>query len=336
MMAFAEMREMADEIAKSGCFKAGYNPMTPQQVMVLMMLARARGFAMIEGVMRYDIIENVPAMKAKCLLAEFQAAGGQIEWLETNDKVCRATFRHPVLHPDPFLVDLTFDDFERKGVVYGKDGKVKSNWHRWPAAMLRARAESEGINAIMPGVAMGIPMADEIEVIESEPVRDPAISRLNEQLRRRLPAPPVPAIEPPLADSGPPESTDPANEPKSAKPTKTAPTTEFGRFIQGQIDKYESELAKLAKDHTEMDYSKDHVALEQVVNHVAKSIVGEANYAMLQTNGKHDKNKVRTLMIDKWESDQDFISDETKDYLEAKLSALRPAEVGAEFDDPER
>lgn len=134
---------------------------TPESVFTMMMICQSRGLHPIEAIMRYDIIENKPALKAATIQAEFQARGGKIKILRTDATEARAFFSHPVLQPDGFEFHVTYDQFEKTKAIYGKDG-IKKNWRDNPADMLWWRLVSKSIRRIDPGIVVGLPASEEL------------------------------------------------------------------------------------------------------------------------------------------------------------------------------
>ena len=162
--------------------------MTQAQVFTLGLLAEARGIPFISAMMRYHLIPDAqgilrPSLRADAMQAEFQEHGGRVRWLVTTDKEVKAEFSHPLHHPDPFTIVLTIDEMNKKGITQGKNG-TKVNWRQWPRQMLRARAISEGIRAIDPGIVVGIYTPEEVSdftptqttarVVETAPVSSQA------------------------------------------------------------------------------------------------------------------------------------------------------------------
>lgn len=93
--------------------------------------------------------------RADSMQAKFQASGGRIRWIKSNDNECNAKFVHERC-PEGFEVHLTTQKFIDNGVALGKNGQMKENWRRFPAQMLRARAISEGVRVAFPECIVGL------------------------------------------------------------------------------------------------------------------------------------------------------------------------------------
>lgn len=148
-----DLETMAKKVAASGLFK-----MNETQAFTLMLLCQSRGLHPIEAVMRFDIIQGRPAMKAEAMLAEFQAIGGSVEWTTESDDCTKqeAIFSHPKLCPKPKKVRFTIEDAERAKL------KEKDIWRGYPAPLMRARVISSGIRMLAPGIVSGIYTPEEV------------------------------------------------------------------------------------------------------------------------------------------------------------------------------
>jgi len=139
--AVTDMQIMAHAIAKSNLFGIK----TQEQALALCLIAQAEGRHPALAALDYHIINNKPSKSAKAIQRDFISAGGKIEWHESNDEVCDATFSHPQGGTLRVVWDM---DKARQADLLGK-----GNWNKYPAAMLRARCVSEGCDAVCPGMA---------------------------------------------------------------------------------------------------------------------------------------------------------------------------------------
>lgn len=151
-----DLDAIAVRIARSRLFG-----LEPEQAFTLCLLAQAEGLHPVAAVRRWHIIEGKPSMRADAMQAEFQRHGGRVEWVKSTDKECQAIFRHPELAPKGFGVHVTFAELDKAGVTRGRNG-VKDNWRKFPRQMLRARAISEGVRAVDPGIVVGVYTPEEI------------------------------------------------------------------------------------------------------------------------------------------------------------------------------
>lgn len=131
------------------------------QAFTLMLLAEAEGLPYISAVRRYHIIDGKPSMRADAMQAEFQRHGGIVRWLVTTDQEVKLEVSHPVHHAEPMTVHITLKEMGEKGISQGFKG-LKENWKKFPRQMLRARAISEGVRMIDPGIVVGIYTPEEV------------------------------------------------------------------------------------------------------------------------------------------------------------------------------
>lgn len=171
-----EVREIAKDMASSGLFAMK----TPEQAFAMMMICRSEGIDPVQAMKRYHIIEGRPSMRADAMQAEFMRQGGTVEWVVSNSEECHAIFSHH-LSPAPFKIHLKRQEFIDSGVAmcWNREQNkqvLKDNWKKSPADMLRARAISKGVRAVLPGVVAGIYTPEEVQDFEKEPTSNPNVT----------------------------------------------------------------------------------------------------------------------------------------------------------------
>lgn len=138
------IKTLGAAIFKSGIFGVD----KPEIGEVLAMQCLAERKSPLELARTYHFIEGKLAIKSDALLAKFQMAGGTVVWTTRTDTLVVATFTNKGSSAE---ITASFDDYAKKGIVFGKDGKtVKDNWKKWPKQMLTARAISEGVRLVAP------------------------------------------------------------------------------------------------------------------------------------------------------------------------------------------
>lgn len=141
------IKTLGAAIFKSGIFGVD----KPEIGEVLAMQCLAERKSPLELARTYHFIEGKLAIKSDALLAKFQMAGGTVVWTTRTDTLVVATFTNKGSSAE---ITASFDDYAKKGIVYGKDGKtIKDNWKKWPKQMLTARAISEGVRLVAPECA---------------------------------------------------------------------------------------------------------------------------------------------------------------------------------------
>ncbi len=186
-LSIAELTAVAKQVAASRLFPGVENE---QAAFTLMLLCQAEGLHPINAMRRYHIIKGRPSMRADAMQAEFQRQGGVVAWLESSNDVCSARFTHPAHAPEGFVVTVRLAELHAAGVT-----QSNPNYARWPRQMLRARAISEGVRAVLPGVVVGIYSDVEVE--------DMAMERAQLQSRPETPQAAIdvtPPSGPPLAE----------------------------------------------------------------------------------------------------------------------------------------
>ncbi len=159
MMSFREIQELAETVAKSRLFPGIESP---QAACALMMVCQAEGLHPMQAMRRFHIIEGRISMRADAMQAEFQARGGHIKEIVSNDEKCSLVFSHPIHCPEGRTVTRTFKQFKDNGLVLDRNGGIKANWKRHAEAMLWARCISAGVRKVDPGTIAGVYTPEEV------------------------------------------------------------------------------------------------------------------------------------------------------------------------------
>jgi len=134
---------------------------TPEQGIVVAMTCMQERITPLEFRRRYHVIKGTPSMRADYMLAAFQSAGGRIHWDRTDDEEAQLTLTHPVHAPDGFTVVVAMAKLEERKLI-------TEQYRKFPRQMLRARAASEGVRAVMPGINFGTYTQEEPEQIQQQ------------------------------------------------------------------------------------------------------------------------------------------------------------------------
>jgi hypothetical protein len=191
----SDLERMAIAFAKSNLFGAK----TPDQALALCLIAQAEGKHPAIAAKAYHIINGAPAKKADAMLADFQAAGGKVDWHEYTDACVSGTFSHP----QGGNVRVDWDD--ARVAKAGLSGNP--NHKKYPRAMKRARCISEGVRTVLPGATSGMYAPEEIQdggVLIAEPTTARLTGAALLEQASDSPAAPIPsaAAEIPLTDAG--------------------------------------------------------------------------------------------------------------------------------------
>lgn len=149
------MQVMGEMIAGSGMFGCTKT----EQGMVLAMQCLAEGKAPLELAKTYHIIEGKLTMRADAMLGRYLASGGKVKWTERSDKRVAATW---ICDGNEVEIAVTIEEMTKNGVAVGNNGKLKTNWQRFPRQMLTARNISEAIRLLMPQIVAGIYTPEEV------------------------------------------------------------------------------------------------------------------------------------------------------------------------------
>jgi len=151
----ADMKEMADEVAKSGLLGA----CSPAKAFVIVQHCAKSELSLLEFKQRYHVTDKGEVtMKADRALAEFQILGGKCVWKEVSHTRAAALFSYK--ENVNLEIEFTAEEAKARGLI-----KPKSAWESDPGAMCRARVVTRGIRAVCPQAMQGMYSAEEVEEI---------------------------------------------------------------------------------------------------------------------------------------------------------------------------
>ena len=149
------MQVMGEMIAGSGMFGCTKT----EQGMVLAMQCLAEGKPPLELAKTYHIIEGKLTMRADAMLGRYLTSGGKVKWTERSDKRVAATW---ICDGNEVEIAVTIEEMTKNSVALGNNGKLKTNWQRFPRQMLTARNISEAVRLLMPQIVAGIYTPEEV------------------------------------------------------------------------------------------------------------------------------------------------------------------------------
>lgn len=159
---YQDIEKMGTAVASSGLFGLK----TKDQAIALMLVAQALGKHPALAAMEYNIIQGRPAKKAEAIQADFQAAGGKIEWHELTDTKAEATFSHP--SGGSLKLDWTMERAKKAGLF------DKENYKKYPRQMLKARVVADGVRAVYPAAMGGVRAVEEMDDTSADETPIPA------------------------------------------------------------------------------------------------------------------------------------------------------------------
>jgi hypothetical protein len=119
-----------------------------EQGCVIAMTCMQERITPLEFRRRYHVIKGTPSMRADYMQASFQSCGGRVRWIRTDDQVAEVEVTHPVHAPEGFRLKVEMSVLRERKLT-------TEQYHRYPRQMLRARAISEAIRAVMPAINAG-------------------------------------------------------------------------------------------------------------------------------------------------------------------------------------
>lgn len=152
MFTFQDIEKMAESAIKTGFFPG---VKTKDEAVTLMTMAQAEGLHPIVGLRMFHIMAGRPVMRAEAMLARFQQAGGKVQWVSVTADECKAKFMAPG-------VDGAYE--AKWTLKMGQEAGLAGNaqWKKFPQAMLKARAISDGVRSAMPAVVVGVYTPEEV------------------------------------------------------------------------------------------------------------------------------------------------------------------------------
>lgn len=120
----------------------------PHDIIAVALIGREMGLSMMMSMLYVDVIEGRPSVKPELMGARIRSAGHKIKVVEWTDEVC--TLHGIRTDGETLTVTFTIADARRAGLV-----KERSNWEKWPKAMLWARALAMLGRALFADAIMG-------------------------------------------------------------------------------------------------------------------------------------------------------------------------------------
>lgn len=230
----AAVGDLAAKIAGTEFVGKGFRG-KPASTAAAILTGRELGLGPMASLRGLQVIDGSVSMTAQMMAGKILAAGHRIEWVENTDKAAEVR----ITRGDGLgeaTARFTIQDAQRAGLA------GKTNWTKYPRAMLRARALSECAGMICADVILGLEAAD------SEPQEGP--TQPGSLSVVQMPAPtPVPATAPPAAaiSSPAPVTEQPADEPSPDEPTEPAEPLGPELLTPAQMRKIGAQIGELER-----------------------------------------------------------------------------------------
>ena len=148
-----DILEMGKMLAQSGMFGVK----TPAQGAVVALTCYTENISLTQFKQKYHYIEQggTLSMRTDYILSEFYKRDGKVQFKENTDEVVDMVFINKQF-PEGYPVKHTLKEFvDKKVATSNKTGKLKDNWAKHPANMLRARCVSDAIRVVDPEIIAG-------------------------------------------------------------------------------------------------------------------------------------------------------------------------------------
>jgi hypothetical protein len=293
-----EVEWMASVYARKGNVHGFRDPIDAIEAVLL---AADFGMTLSKFLLDNHIIQGRPARKSTSIMANFQAAGGRVEWHRLDDLAADATFTHP--QGGSFRCVWTVEMATRAGLP-GRN----PNWRIYPRAMLRSRCVSEGVRTVYPAALAGMYSKEEVDDIMAE------------EDDKHLPPPaPIPGSRS-VREFG-----DQARQ-QSALPGGGAEA--WMSWAKGRITAANDALSNEAKI-AGIDASGVLLVrvYDEAVNHVVTAAIAaerlHGDEVANDTNGKRDRERARRACEGLWATDRAWVESEVERWIAGRLEVAR-------------
>lgn len=176
---WTSMQQMAEVLVSSGFLPPDLD--TANKALAVLLMGRELGVPPMQAIRGIHVVQGRPSLSAELMLAlAYQNIAGFTIEVKGNEQVCSVTATRP--GKPPYTSTFSITDANRAGLTKG------TNWQKYPAAMLRARALSACLRVVAPDAIRGIYTPEEMGAAE----RDIEVNQLAEA--RNVPMPPT-AVE---------------------------------------------------------------------------------------------------------------------------------------------
>lgn len=275
---FSEMEAVGKTAHKSGLF-AGLS--SAEQATVVAATGAELGIPPMASLRGISIVDGKIIMSADMMAAIVwrNLPGAILEVVSTSDEECTVSAARP--GRPPITIQWTIADADKAGLTAmkrTKDGReYKSTWHKFPRAMLRARAITEAMRTVFPDQLFGV-YAHEEDWREDKADFEAEPTPL---------APLVDAKPKPILKSKPkPTTAEPVRVEATVEPPPSRPTPEEQRdWMAEAIERCESmaDLEKLGAQIKGMALPQDYVAGLRSAYAIKKSML---NIELKRKNAK--------------------------------------------------
>jgi len=164
----AAVGDLASKIAGTEFVGKGFRG-KPASTAAAILTGRELGLGPMASLRGLQVIDGSVSMTAQMMAGKILAAGHKVEWVDNTDKAAEVRITRCDGQGEA-TVRFTLADAQRAGLA------GKSNWQKYPRAMMRARALSECAGMICADVILGLEAADDTQDTRTGPVENTTIS----------------------------------------------------------------------------------------------------------------------------------------------------------------
>lgn len=164
-MSFAQLLAMGTELCRTGFMPNHVK--NGAQVAAIVMAGAELGMAPMRSLRSLRFVKGNVTESADSILARFKSDGGRAIWKELTEQRAVLYLLHP--NGDEHVETFTFEDAERAGLHLPTSNGERSNYLKYPKAMLRSRAITAGMKSIGWEGGAGVYDPNELETEEPAP-----------------------------------------------------------------------------------------------------------------------------------------------------------------------
>lgn len=146
----------AEALSKASLLPAAFKG-KPADVLLAMEWGAALGMAPMQAINSIHVINGKPGLSANALAALVRREGHRMR-VTGDDTTATASIWRRDDQDFEYRVTWTIDMAKRAGLLTGKD-----NWEKYPAAMLKARAQTAVVRDACPELIIGLPGDDDTD-----------------------------------------------------------------------------------------------------------------------------------------------------------------------------
>lgn len=242
----------------------------PSDVLVCILTGAELGIQPMQALREIYVVEGRPYVSSMLKVAMVKQSPECLAWqmVESTDK--RATFRtHRKGDTSPTTLTFTIEEADRAGLTGPTRSGKPSNWHKYPALMLRRRCASQLADEVYPDVVRGLheeSELDEIEVESSGPAKVRQLRHVPSTSAPPSPAPEVVEAQEVTPPPGPPPEEEAQEQAEGPQPPSGEPSLAEVMLSEISGVDREADLEAIAERARAMPKGPDRTAIGKALN----------------------------------------------------------------------